>query len=219
MFDALSTFFLVCFLFGAVLSALSLLSGAAHLPLPGAHALHFGHALHLPGPAHGNAPTRGDMPSINFGSVLAFLAWFGGIAFLLHALSSLALIVVLLLSLLSGLGGAALLALFLIRVLVPAQTIMEPAQYRLDGTTGRITAAIPAGGTGEITYSKAGTRRSDGARSIDGQAIPHGEEVVIVAYERGIAYVQPLQRYLTSSAAEIAARLAALQHERTDRTA
>jgi hypothetical protein len=207
MLDALGTFYLICFLFGAVFIALSLVTGAAHLPLPGAHSLHLGHAVH----GHAGGQRAGSF--LNVGSALAFLLWFGGIGFLLHVLSPLALVLVLLLSLLAGLAGAGAIAFFLFKVLLPAQTVMDSAQYRLDGTPGRITAAIPAGGTGEITYSKAGTRRSDAARSVDGEAIAHGEEVVILTYKRGVAYVQSLKKYLGSSATDIAGRLSALENE------
>ena len=36
-----------------------------------------------------------------------------------------------------------------------------------------------------------GTRRVSGARSEDGAAVAKGTEVVIIRYERGIAYVRP----------------------------
>jgi len=213
MFDTLGTVYLVCFFFGAVFSMLTLLTGAAHLPLPGGHALHLGHVFHPHTPGHE------ANPAFNLGSLLAFLIWFGGIGFLLHDLSPLGIVLVVLLSLLAGFAGASAIAFFLVKVLLPAQTVVDPAQYRLDGTPGRITAAIPAGQTGEISYSKAGTRRSDAARSIDGEPIAHGEEVVIVTYRRGIAYVQPLKKYLGSSAAEIAGRLAALEDGSRDHKA
>jgi membrane protein implicated in regulation of membrane protease activity len=211
MLDAPATFFLICFLFGIALSALSLLTGFAHLPL-GGHGVHLSHAFHLHAPAHSDTHESGS--PLNLGSLLAFLVWFGGIGFLLHALSPLALLLVLLFSVMAGIAGATVIAFFLVKVLIPAQTEVDPAQYRLEGTAGSITAAIPAGGTGEITYSKVGTRRSDAARSIDGNAIPHGEEVVIMGYKRGIAYVQPLEKYLSSSASAIAGLLAALEDEK-----
>jgi len=213
MFDTLGTVYLICFLFGTVFTALSLLTGAAHLPLPGGHGLHVGHAFHPHTPGHEANPV------FNLGSLLAFLVWFGGIGFLLHELSPLSIVLVLLLSLVAGFAGAIAIAFFLVKVLLPAQTVVDPAQYRLDGTAGTITAAVPAGQTGEISYSKAGTRRSDAARSIDGEPIAHGEEVVILTYKRGIAYVQPLKKYLGSSAAEIAGRLAALEDGSRDQRA
>ena len=47
-----------------------------------------------------------------------------------------------------------------------------------------------AGGTGEIIYSQAGTRRACGARCDDGRALSKGSEVVVMRYEKGIAYVR-----------------------------
>jgi hypothetical protein len=45
-----------------------------------------------------------------------------------------------------------------------------------------------------------GTRRSDGARSLDGSPIQRDAEVVIVRYERGIAYVQPWNAFVEEGA-------------------
>lgn len=78
-------FYLICFIVGFGLSALALLAGSVHLHLP--H-LHFHHGFHVPH-AHG-APTghgagRGSNLSwFNFGTIAAFLAWFGGAGYLLE---------------------------------------------------------------------------------------------------------------------------------------
>src|ERR1035437_2006363 len=62
-------FHLVCFLVGVTLSVLSFLGGSFHLPHLHVH-------LHLPhGSAH--AGVGGDMPFLNFGTITAFLPWFG----------------------------------------------------------------------------------------------------------------------------------------------
>jgi len=58
------------------------------------------------------------------------------------------------------------------------------------GVLGRVCSPIREGGTGEIIYSQAGTRRTCGARSEDGGAINKGEEVMVSRYEKGIAYVR-----------------------------
>jgi len=208
----LAGFFLICFLFGIALSFLTFLTGAAHISLPGAHALHLGHHLLLPG---GHSTGHETASPLNLGSLLAFLTWFGGVGYVLFTLSPLALLGVILLSLLAGVAGGALILVFVAKVLLPAQTSVDPEAYRLDGTPARVTAGIPAHGTGEITYSKAGTRRSDAARSINGIAMVHGEEVVILAYRHGIAYVQSLKEYLSSSATAIAAQLMALDSDAT----
>ena len=67
---------------------------------------------------------------------------------------------------------------------------MQSADYRMVGVLGRIGHSIRDGGTGELIYSHGGTRHSCGARSADGFAIPHGAEVVVTAYDHGIAYVR-----------------------------
>jgi hypothetical protein len=76
---------------------------------------------------------------------------------------------------------------------------MSSEEYSLPGTPARIVSPIRAGGVGEIVYTKAGTRFTAGARSVDGEAIPKGAEVVILRYERGIAYVQDVNRLLSGA--------------------
>ncbi len=58
------------------------------------------------------------------------------------------------------------------------------------GVVGRVSAAIRAGGTGEIVYQQLGATRSAIARAEDGGAIPKEEEVYVLRYEKGIAYVR-----------------------------
>jgi hypothetical protein len=65
----------------------------------------------------------------------------------------------------------------------------------MEGTVARVTMAIRADSTGEIRFSRDGSRRSEGARSATGQPIEVGTEVVIVRYERGLAYVEPWASY------------------------
>ena len=67
---------------------------------------------------------------------------------------------------------------------------MDPADYEMVGVLGRVASSIREGGTGEIIYSQAGTRRVCGARADSGQAIAKGDEVVVTRYEKGIAYVR-----------------------------
>ncbi|HMH15817.1 MAG TPA: hypothetical protein VK578_22140, partial [Edaphobacter sp.] len=43
---------------------------------------------------------------------------------------------------------------------------------------------------GEIIFSQTGARRAAAARSEDGISIERGTEVVVIRYERGIAYVR-----------------------------
>lgn len=68
---------------------------------------------------------------------------------------------------------------------------MDPADYEMVGVLGNISSSIREGGTGELVYAQAGTRRSCGVRAEDGKAIGKGTEVVVTRYDRGIAYVRP----------------------------
>ena len=68
---------------------------------------------------------------------------------------------------------------------------LDPADYEMVGVLGRLSWPIREGGTGELIYSQAGTRRVCGARAEDNSVILKGTEVVVTRYERGIAYVRP----------------------------
>lgn len=80
---------------------------------------------------------------------------------------------------------------FLRRVLTSEDEHLDPADYEMVGVLGRMSIPIREGGTGEIIYSQAGTRRTCGARSESASAIAKGTEVVVTRYEKGIAYVRP----------------------------
>ena len=67
---------------------------------------------------------------------------------------------------------------------------MDSADYEMVGVLGRISMPVRAGGTGEIIYSQAGTRRTCGARSENGHALEKGAEIVVTRYDKGIAYVR-----------------------------
>ena len=181
-----TNFYLLCFFLGFVLSLLSLL-GSLHLHLP-----HFdfhiggdhGHASHSGGHA-------GEASRINFGTVSAFLAWFGGTGYVLARFSSFWSLMALALACASGLVGAAIVFLFLAKVLIRKDEELNPADYDMIGVLGTVTSNIRPSGTGEMIFSQAGTRRAALARSEDGFAIGKGTEVVVTRYERGVAYVRP----------------------------
>lgn len=215
--DTLAGVFLFLFAFGFVFSLASLLLGAGHghVHLPGhghvgpGHAGghgHFGHGHdsgHAPtshshgGHAQaGHAPGKGDgragAPApLNLSTILIFCAWFGAAGYALRAYSGATAGTSLLAATIAGTLGAALLYLFLARVLWRGQTALDPANYLLDGTPATVTQPIRPGGTGEIIYTLDDKRRVDGARAVDGAAIPAGAPVAIRRYEGGLAYVEP----------------------------
>lgn len=182
-------FYLVCFVVGFFLSVLMFLGGGLHLHSP--H-VHFHAHGHVPGHA---APTHGGRVSqispFNLITLTAFLAWFGGTGFLLTRHSAIWFWAALGISMVSGTGGAAIIYVFLSRVLTHPDEALDPADYEMVGVLGRLSMPIRKGGTGELIYSQAGTRRVCGARAEDGSAIAKTTEVVVTRYERGIAYVRP----------------------------
>jgi hypothetical protein len=202
-----SDFYLICFAVGFCFSFFSFVFGGSfgrlHLPhfhghsFPTAHApVGGGHAPVAHGPAGSHSPfahqaARGSNVSpFNPPSLAAFLAWFGGTGYLLTRFSSVWVGLGLLLSVGSGIVGGGIIFLFLSRVLISDEENMDPADYEMVGVLGRLCISIREGGTGEILYSQAGTRRVCGARSEDGSAIAKGAEVVVTRYDKGIAYVR-----------------------------
>jgi membrane protein implicated in regulation of membrane protease activity len=193
-------FYLTCFAVGFLLSAISFIAGGLrwHLHLP--HFLHggghvaAGHAPVAHGSAgDGTAPHTGHQAPVspfNLVTLTAFLAWFGGTGFLITRFSSLWFALGMVIALGAGLFGAAMVFLFLTRVLISHEENMDSADYEMVGVLGRISMPIRENGTGEIIYSQAGTRRTCGARSENGHALEKGAEIVVTRYEKGIAYVR-----------------------------
>jgi len=182
-------FYLICFLLGLALSLLSVLTGSAHLHLPHLPHVHV-HVphVHVPHADVGGAEAEG-VPWLNFGTLTAFLAWFGGTGYLLERFYAVWFLVALAIALLSGLGGAAIVFWFLAK-LASDDVALDPADYDMIGVLGKLSIPIREGGTGEIVFSQEGVRHVSGARSDDGTAIPKGTEVVVQRYEKGIAYVR-----------------------------
>jgi membrane protein implicated in regulation of membrane protease activity len=177
-------FYLVCFVVGFFLSLVMFLAGGVHLHLPHFH-------VHVPGvhgAGHGHASGLGS--PFNPITFTAFLSWFGGTGYLLARHSTIWFMAALAISLLSGLGGAAIIYMFLSRVLHSEDEELDPADFEMVGVLGKLSVPIRLGGTGEMIYSQAGTRRVCGARAEAGVAIPKAAEVVVTRYERGIAYVR-----------------------------
>jgi hypothetical protein len=216
--DWLANIFLFIFLFGLIFTIASLVLGfvgmsgghaGGHMGDAGGHGVHLGdvggHHVHidLPGPhdvhiqvgghgSHGgDHHLGGDGPGVlNMPTIMAFITWFGGVGFILRQTLGLSGLIATPLALLSGLTGGAIMFTLLARVLWPMMSRpLSVEEFSLPGTVARVVSSIREGGVGEIVYSKRGTRFTAGARSDDGEAIAKGAEVVIMRYERGLAYV------------------------------
>jgi len=195
------SFYLVCFVMGLLLSALSLLGGLGHF---GGH-IHVPHAPHIPTHVHiphgvphaghvpHGAPTSAagsTVPWWNAFSIMVFLCWFGASGYLLTRYGSFVAGVVLVLAGVCGVAGGAIVLLFLTRVMLPHERELTAEETEVPGVVGRVSAPIRAGGIGEIVYEQLAARRSAPARSEDGIPIQKQEEVFVVRYEKGVAWVR-----------------------------
>lgn len=198
-------FYLACFLVGLFFSVLSLLGGmgrfGAHLHVPHpAHLPHVGHlphAPHLPHAAHAaGAAARGvargssSVPWWNTFSIMIFLCWFGAAGYLLTRHGRFVTAIVLVLAAVCGLAGGAIVFWFMAKVMLPHEHELSADETAVVGVVGRVSCAISTGGTGEIVYEQLGARRSAPARSEDGKPISKEDEVFVVRYEKGIAFVR-----------------------------
>ncbi len=179
-----ANFYFFCFCVGFLCSLVSFLAGTTHLHV------HLPRGFH-PHAAHGAGGKGAAESPVNFGTVAAFLAWFGGAGYLLSRYSSIWAVLALALALLSGLAGAAAVFWFLFKVLLKHDRDLDPADYEMVGVLGRLSTSLRENGTAEMLFSQDGVRRAASARSDDGSAIARGVEVVVTRYERGIAYVRP----------------------------
>jgi hypothetical protein len=198
------TFYFVCFLAGLFLSTLSLLGCMGHFG-GHFHVPHMPHGAHLPhGAAHagahaavhtaaghqGGGQPAHSVPWWNTFSIMIFLCWFGAAGYLMTRYGSFVAGAVVLLAGVCGVAGGAIVFFYLTKVMLPHQHELTADETDVVGVVGRVTSTIRAGGIGEIVYEQLGARCSAPARSEDGEAIQREEEVFVIRYEKGVAYVR-----------------------------
>lgn len=191
------SFYLTCFGIGLVFSVLAFVSGLGHLHLGGhfpiGHGVSLGHIHggHVLGKgALGRGGSGQGVSLWNGFTVTAFLCWFGGAGYLLTKYGGFLTSIVLLLATLIGLVGGALIFLFMARVIAPHEHVLTAEETAMPGVVGRVSAAIRPEGVGEIVFSQQGAWRSAPARADMGSGIEKNEEVYVLRYENGIAYVR-----------------------------
>src|SRR6476620_2311318 len=125
----MESLFLVCFLVGLCMTALSLVLGMGHFG--GIHLGHGGggHAI-VPGDGghmaagHGGAGAETHTLStgfLNLTTVMTFVTWFGGVGYLVARYTARGGAAALVVAVVSGVGGGSVVALFISRVLEQGQ--------------------------------------------------------------------------------------------------
>ena len=194
-----SDIYLLCFIVGFSLSVLSFLAGAVHIHLPFKMHLPFHFGSHGPDGAIAKGGSSGGGAHVswfNASSAMAFLAWFGGVGYILATRSTLEAFIALAIAISAGLLAAFVVFKFMVKLMNAESSHLKEEDYRYEGLVGTVTIPIRANGTGEIVFLQGGVRRSTGARSHDGQPLEKGAEVVTERYENGIAYVHRYDEFI-----------------------
>lgn len=185
--DAMAGVYLGAFLVGVVFTVVSFFLGSHGLAGNGVHVDAGGVSGHDVG--HGPSP-------FNLQVLAAFITFFGGVGYALSIAGPLWGPFVFLSAVGAGLLAGGGIFWFLAKVIYGGQTpVMRERDYELPGTIARVTSSIRAGGVGEIVFEKGGRQRVEGARLLGPGSVPQGTEVVIVRYEHGIAYVEPIDEF------------------------
>jgi membrane protein implicated in regulation of membrane protease activity len=173
----------------------------------GAHAVH---THSTPAQAHTGHTAQGNqvdgsswLSYVNPTSIVFFLIGFGFFGYVLHNTAHLLLSITLILAAVSGLVIAALLLLLFSRIFSNIEGETEQDVADRTGLLGTVSIPIQENGMGEILYtSPAGLRKSIPARSINGQRLERGQEVVVVNYAQGIAEVDTWDHFINEQTGE-----------------
>jgi hypothetical protein len=226
--DPLSLFFIGCFLFGLLFMLVTIVlgnlghSGHAHTGHvghvgtahagghAGSHAVgaHAGHTHGTPTPAHAGQAAHGNqgdglswLSYINPTSIVFFLIGFGFFGYVFHNTVHFLLSITLVLAGVSGLVIAGLLLLLFSRIFSNIEGETEQDVADRTGLLGTVSISIQENGMGEILYiSPAGLRKSIPARSVNGQRLERGQEVVVVNYAQGVAEVDTWDHFINDQA-------------------
>ena len=99
---------------------------------------HLQHGIHVPHPAQSSAGGRGvELSWFNFGTIAAFLAWFGGTGYLLEHYYGVWFVAALGVAIVSGIGAASVVFWFLAKVLLAREAALDPADYDMVGVLGK----------------------------------------------------------------------------------
>ena len=128
-------------------------------------------------------------------TIMTFLAWFGGIGYLLTTRSRLVALAALGVSAAMGILAASAVFRFMAKLVRATEAQMLDWDYRIEGVVGTISAQIRENGVGEVTFEQNGVRKSLSARTEDPQPLAKGTEVVIARYDNGIAYVKRWEEF------------------------
>ncbi len=137
---------------------------------------------------------------INLNSVLMFLFCFGLLGYVLHNSAHAGSFVAFVVALIAGIGGGAAINALMLRFYGQETGRLGFDSSTFEGRIARVSIPVRAGGLGEIIYvGDNGSRRSLGARSVDGTPVDRDVDVVIVGYANGVATIETWDAFLLSA--------------------
>ncbi|MGA2221051.1 MAG: NfeD family protein [Verrucomicrobiia bacterium] len=193
----------ICFWVGLIFALVSgALSGvfhgihadSAHFGGPEGH-LDVGHdAGHAGGAGGGGGHTIPDFPAFSPVTIATFVTIFGGTGMIFTRIPSTSPPYFSLpLAVGCAFGGSYGVFLLFSKIFETMQGSSEVVQSELIGQPATVITTIPANGMGEIAYVAGAGRQNAQARSIDGEKINAGTEVVIKKVVGGSFYVERKQ--------------------------
>ncbi|MDQ6660191.1 MAG: hypothetical protein M3Z24_04410 [Chloroflexota bacterium] len=169
------------------------------------HTGHTGHTGHAVGnQAQGQQTANSNQEQflstlsyLNPTSVVLFLLGFGLLGYVFHNTTRFMLPLTLVMAGIGGILIAALLLWFIGRIFGDSEGATVQDVSDRTGLLGKVSTTIQENSLGEITYtSPGGMRKSIPARSLHGERLERGLEVVVVNYQRGVAEVETWDKFI-----------------------
>jgi hypothetical protein len=160
---------------------------AAHSGNTGSHSAKFGKS----------GVEKDGISPFNAMTISAFLTWFGGSGVLLHYYLLIPALPDDLISTLSGIIGGGIVFWGMGKLYTIGDQPMDPSLSDKAGNMAKVSAGIPANGVGEVSYDRDGSPFVSAARSVDGEEIAKGVQVVILKHEKGMTWVQPYEKFMS----------------------
>lgn len=142
---------------------------------------------------HMHMDLDGDMSSFSVSpikpiTIAGFVTVFGGIGLMCLKLGK-GTIFAVLVAAASALVASSLIYFLVVVPLYKAQNTSAPSKKDLIGLTAKVTSCIAQNGFGKISYSINGNIYNAPAKHINKSFIDSGEEVIIIAIEKNVFYV------------------------------
>ena len=136
-------------------------------------------------------PAAEPSPYLNLASAAAFAVGFGLTGYLLAGKTSWPMFAQILTAIVAGGAALVLQSALIARWAIPgARSDQVDERYLLQGTLARITGDVPKDGVGALRYALDDREFELPARTLDGEAVESGTDVVIDRVEDGVGYVE-----------------------------